>query len=333
MPTALTSTPAAGDPKTVESQIWTEPAGVRSTTERAQLAVTILIVCLPVVALALVTTSLLGASASLVDVGLLAGFYVITGLGITVGYHRLFTHRSFVARPLLRISLAVAGGLAFEGGAISWVATHRRHHAFTDRPGDPHSPHRYGRGVWAQLRGLAHAHLGWLFERDSTSVAKYAPDLQADRTMRVLDRMFPVFCVLSLGVPTLLGWLLTGTAHGAISGLLWGGLLRVFLLHHVTWSVNSLCHLMGNRPFKTRGQDRATNLWPLALLSFGDSWHNCHHADPTIARVGVDRGQIDIGAGFIRLCERIGLATKVRWPDASRIAGHRRAVATPPSMP
>jgi stearoyl-CoA desaturase (Delta-9 desaturase) len=249
---------------------------------------------------------------------------VVSALGLVVGYHRLLTHRSFTAKPGLRVALAVAGSLAFEGGPISWVATHRRHHAFTDRPGDPHSPHRYGSGTWGQLRGVGHAHMGWLFGTDSTSVAQYAPDLQADRTMRVLDRGFPALCVVSLGLPMLIGGVVTGTWHGAVTALLWGGLVRVFLLHHVTWSVNSLCHLLGNRPFKTRKLDRSTNLWPLALLSLGDSWHNLHHSDPTSARHGVDRGQIDLAAAFIRLCERLGWASKVQWPDAARIAGHRR---------
>jgi stearoyl-CoA desaturase (delta-9 desaturase) len=304
---------------------WDGPQPARSGVQRAQLAVTLLIVGLPLVGVIIAATSILGESVTAVNLALLTVGYVITGLGITAGFHRLFTHRSFTANRGLRIGLAVAGSLAFEGGVISWVATHRRHHAFSDRSGDPHSPHRYGSGTWGQLRGVGHAHIGWLFGTDLTSVAQYAPDLEGDPTMRRIDRAFPLFCLLSLAAPMLAGWLLTGTLHGALTALVWGGLIRIFLLHHVTWSVNSLCHLLGNRPFKTRRDDRASNLWPLALVSFGDSWHNLHHADPTSARHGVDPGQIDLAAGFIRLCERLGWATKVQWPDASRIAGRRRA--------
>ena len=302
--------------------------GPFSTEERerpngVQLGVTLLIVGLPLVALVLVCTELLGSSVTAVNLSLTAVFYVITGMGITAGFHRLFTHRSFTANPVLRASLAIAGSLAFEGGVISWVATHRRHHAFTDQPGDPHSPYEYGDGVWGTLRGAFHAHVGWLFRADSTSVEQYAPDLLADPMMVKIDRAFPLLCLVSLGLPTLAGFLLTGTAHGALTALVWGGFIRIFLLHHVTWGVNSLCHLYGSRPFKTRRGDRSTNLWPLAIVSFGDSFHNLHHSDPTCARHGVDKGQLDIAAGFIRLCEKAGWATKVRWPSQSRVDAHR----------
>ncbi len=303
---------------------WDEPKVARSMTQRLQLAITVLIVLLPVAAVVVVALTLIGGVTA-VDLALLAVFYVITGLGITAGYHRLFTHRSFVANRPLKVALAVAGGMSFEGGVVSWVATHRRHHAFSDRSGDPHSPYRYGQSTTrGQLRGLGHAHLGWLFGSEATCEAQYAPDLRADPLLRRLDRAFPLLCLVSLALPTLAGWLLTGTWHGALGGLLWGGLIRVFLLHHVTWSVNSLCHLVGPRPFRTRRQDRATNLWPLAILSFGDSFHNWHHSDPTSARHGVDPGQVDLAAGFIRLCERLGWATRVQWPSQPRIDARRR---------
>ncbi len=323
-PAAVTAESAEVTPPRPPIPTWYGPQPRRSGSQRAQLAVTLLIVGLPLVGVVVVAASLLGSSVTLVNLSLLTIGYVITGLGVTAGFHRLFTHRSFTANRGLRISLAVAGSLAFEGGVISWVATHRRHHAFSDRSGDPHSPHRYGGGLWGQLRGVGHAHLGWLFGTDTTSVAQYAPDLENDPIMRRIDRAFPLFCVVSLALPMLAGWLLTGTLHGALTGLVWGGLVRIFLLHHVTWSVNSLCHLTGSRPFKTRRDDRATNLWPLAIVSFGDSWHNLHHADPTSARHGVDPGQVDIAAGFIRLWERLGWASNVSWPDAARIAGRRR---------
>ncbi len=303
---------------------WDTPAPARSVAQRFQLSVTLLIVLLPLAGVVIVATALVGG-VSIVDLVLLLVFYAITGLGVTAGYHRLFTHRSFTANRPLKVVLALAGGMSFEGGVISWVATHRRHHAFSDRPGDPHSPHQFQTGTtWGQLRGLSHAHLGWLFGPDTTSIPQYAPDLRDDPLLRRIDRAFPLLCLVSLALPTLAGWLLTGTWRGAIGGLLWGGLVRVFLLHHVTWSVNSLCHMVGSRPFRTRRDDRATNLWPLAILSFGDSWHNLHHADPTSARHGVDPHQVDIAAGFIRTCERLGWATRVQWPARTRIEGRRR---------
>jgi stearoyl-CoA desaturase (Delta-9 desaturase) len=319
-------------PPEVETPRWDGPKVVRSTVQRLQLAITLLIVLLPVAAVVVAATTLLGGVTA-VDLALLAVFYVITGLGITAGYHRLFTHRSFTPNGPLKVALAVAGGMSFEGGVVSWVATHRRHHAFSDRSGDPHSPHRYGHGTaWGQLRGLGHAHLGWLFGSEATCEQRYAPDLRADPVLSRLDRAFPALCLVSLGLPTLAGWALTGTWHGAVGGLLWGGLIRVFLLHHVTWSVNSLCHLIGPRPFRTRRQDQATNLWPLAVLSFGDSFHNWHHADPSSARHGVDRGQLDLAAGFIRMCERLGWATRVQWPSRSRIESRRRTLAAEPQV-
>jgi len=251
-------------------------------------------------------------------------FYVITGLGVTIGFHRLLTHRSFTAAGPLRVALALAGSMSFQGEVIGWVATHRRHHAFADRPGDPHSPYRYGAGLAGQLRGLAHAHTGWLLRDDPTPAERYAPDLLADRGMRAVSAAFPALCALSLALPFGAGWLIGGTWRAALLGLLWAGLVRVTVLQHVTWSVNSLCHMFGSRPFATRRHDRATNLWPLALASFGESWHNMHHSDPGCARHGAEPGQIDISAAVIRLFERLGWATAVHWPIPDRLAARRR---------
>jgi stearoyl-CoA desaturase (Delta-9 desaturase) len=247
----------------------------------------------------------------------------VTGFGISVGFHRCFTHRSFRPHPRLRAALASAGSMSFEGDVLGWVAIHRRHHAFTDRPGDPHSPYRYGTSPVGQLRGLLHAHLGWLFADDYTAPEKYAPDLIDDPLMRSVSRAFPLLCVASLALPFLAGLAIGRSWHAALTALVWAGLVRIFLLQHVTFSVNSLCHVIGTRPFTTRRHDRATNLWPLALISFGDSWHNMHHSDPTCARHGVDRHQIDPSAGLIRLFERAGWATDVRWPTATRLDNHR----------
>ncbi len=300
-----------------------EPA-THTAGGRVQVAVTAAIAGVPFAGLILALWLAWGHGVGLADALLMAGLYIITGLGVTAGFHRCFTHRSFRAVPALRVVLALAGSMSFQGGIIGWVATHRRHHAFTDRPGDPHSPYRYGTSLRGLLRGLFHAHLGWMFRDDPTPVHRYAPDLQADRAMRVLTRAFPALCVLSLALPFGLGWAIGGSLYAALSALLWAGLVRVTLLQHVTWSVNSLCHLLGNRPFTTRRFDRATNLWPLALLSFGESWHNLHHSDPACARHGVDRLQIDLSAGVIRIFERFGWATNVRWPTSSRLDDRRQ---------
>jgi len=214
--------------------------------------------------------------------------------------------------------------MAFEGDVIGWVATHRRHHAFTDRPGDPHSPYRFGTGPAGQLRGVLHAHVGWLFGNDPTPQQRYAPDMLADSAMRTIARAFPALCAASLALPCAAGWVIGGTWQAALAALLWAGLVRVFLLQHVTWSVNSLCHLLGSRPFTTRRHDRATNLWPLAVLSLGESWHNMHHSDPACARHGVDRGQVDLSAMLIRMFECLGWVSGVRWPSSARLEQRRR---------
>lgn len=269
-----------------------------------------------------------GNGITLTDLLLAAVFYVVTGLGVTVGFHRLLTHRSFTARPWLRVVLAVAGSMSFQGNLIDWVAVHRRHHAFTDQPGDPHSPYRYGTGLGGQLRGLAHAHLGWLFSAEPTSATRYAPDLlRNDPAMLRISRAFPAWCAISLLLPFAAGWAISGSLYGALTASIWAGLVRIALLQHVTWSVNSLCHMIGDRPHTTRRHDRSTDLWPLALLSFGESWHNGHHSQPGCARHGRSPRQIDPSAALIRLFERLNWATNVHWQPADGL-GHPRMVAS-----
>ncbi|HEY1973014.1 MAG TPA: acyl-CoA desaturase [Pseudonocardia sp.] len=252
------------------------------------------------------------------DIGLAAGFYVVSTLGVTAGFHRYFTHRAFKAHRALRNGLAIAGSLALQGDVITWVADHRRHHAFADRDGDPHSPWHYGPTKGALAKGFVHAHMGWLFGPDRTNAARFAPDLLADRDIVRISRQFPLWVVVSLSAPALVGGLVNLSWWSALTTLFWAGLVRVALLHHVTWSINSICHMIGRRPFASR--DRATNVWPLAILSMGESWHNLHHADPTCARHGVQRGQIDITARVIWIFERLGWAREVRWPTPDRIA-------------
>jgi stearoyl-CoA desaturase (delta-9 desaturase) len=285
---------------------------------RLQVVATGLIVTLPFAGLAAAVWLLWGHGLGFADVLLAAGFYTVTGLGVTVGFHRLITHRSFTARPWLRITLAIAGSMSFQGDVIGWVAIHRRHHAFTDCPGDPHSPYRYGTGITGQLRGLAHAHIGWLFRDDPTPATRYAPDLLADPAMTRIASAFPALCAVSLILPALAGWAAGGDLRAALTAFLWAGLIRVLVLHHVTWSVNSLCHMIGSRPHPGRRFDRSTDLWPLALISFGESWHNGHHSAPACARHGTRRHQIDLSAALIRIFERLGWATAVHWPAPAR---------------
>ncbi|MFH8464929.1 acyl-CoA desaturase [Streptomyces sp. NPDC017991] len=300
-----------------------EPSAPRDHGERLYVTVTALIVVAPFLALGLACWLLWGRLVHPADIVLGLVLYTVTGLGVTVGFHRGLTHGGYRAVRPLRVALAVAGSMSFQGDVIGWVATHRRHHAFTDRPGDPHSPYRYGTHLRGQLRGLLHAHIGWLFRSNHTPPARYAPDLLADRDIRAVSRAFPALCLLTLALPFGLGWAIGGTWTHALTALLWAGLVRIALLHHVTWSVNSLCHVIGHRPFRTRRHDRATNLWPLALLSFGESWHNLHHADPTSARHGVDRGQLDPSAAVIRAFELIGWVSDVRWPTPERVTARR----------
>jgi stearoyl-CoA desaturase (delta-9 desaturase) len=276
----------------------------------------------PFLALAAAVPFFWGWGVSWLDLTIGGAFFVVSTLGVTVGYHRYFTHGAFRAKRALRIALAIAGGLAAQGPVIGWVADHRRHHAFSDRDGDPHSPWLFGTSAVALARGFWHAHMGWLFGRDKTNVDRFAPDLAADRDLRVVDRLFPVWVVTSLLLPPLLGGLITLSWWGALTAFLWAGLARISFQHHVTWSVNSICHMIGERPFASR--DRSANFWPLAILSMGESWHNTHHADPTSARHGAQRGQIDISARVIWAFEKLGWAWNVRWPTAKRLAALAR---------
>ncbi len=281
-----------------------------------QIAVYVFVI-LPLIALLAAVPFAWGWGLGWTDVTLALAFYVISGLGITVGFHRYFTHGSFKAKRPLRIALAVAGMLAMQGPVITWVADHRRHHAFSDKVGDPHSPWLYGTSTAALAKGFLHSHTRWLFERDNTNAERFTPDLLADRDIVRVDKLFVVWSVGTLLVPALLGGVLTMSWWGAFTAFFWAGLVRVALLHHVTWSINSICHMVGEQPFASR--DHSRNVWPLAILSFGESWHNLHHADPTCARHGVQRGQIDISARVIWAFEKLGWATAVRWPTARRL--------------
>jgi stearoyl-CoA desaturase (Delta-9 desaturase) len=246
--------------------------------------------------------------------------YIPTGLGITVGFHRLFTHRSFKTGPAVRAVIGALGSAAIEGPVISWVADHRKHHAFSDKEGDPHSPHvGHGEGVWAQFKGFFHAHVGWLFIHTQRGNKKrFAPDLLKDPVVRFIDRTFVLWAAVGLAIPFGLGVAIGGTVLAGLSGMLWGGAVRILVLHHVTYSINSLCHMFGKRDFETTDESR--NLAWLAIPTFGEAWHNSHHAFPTSAVHGLKAKQVDPSAAVIWMLEKLGLA----W-DVVRIAPERQA--------
>jgi stearoyl-CoA desaturase (delta-9 desaturase) len=271
----------------------------------------------PFMALVILVPAVWTWGISWIDLALAAAMYVVSMLGVTVGYHRYFTHHSFKAKRFLRISMAISGGLAVQGSVIPWAADHRRHHAFSDREGDPHSPWEFGTSPFAVLKGMWHAHMGWMMCRDRTSVERFAPDLAADKDLQKIDKLFPLWVTFSFLVPSLVDGLITWSWRGLLTGFIWGGLARIILQNHVTWSINSICHMIGDRPFKSR--DRSANFWPLAILSMGEAWHNLHHADPTSARHGVLRGQVDISARTIWIFEKLGWAHDVRWPTLQRL--------------
>jgi len=294
-----------------------------STFERVLVGV---FVAVPLVALVAAIPLLWGWGLGWHDVVIALVFYWVSGLGITVGFHRYFTHGSFKAKTGLRVAMAIAGSLAIEGPVITWVSDHRRHHKYSDREGDPHSPWRYGNDWKALSKGLVYAHIGWLFDPNKTSQEKFSPDLLADRKIKTVDGWFPGLVAVTLLLPPLIGGLWGMSIHGALTAFFWASVVRVALLHHVTWSINSICHTFGAEEFEVR--DKSRNVAWLAIASFGESWHNLHHADPTCARHGALKGQLDPSARVIWAFEKLGWAYDVRWPDEERLTAKRPAAAT-----
>ncbi len=247
------------------------------------------------------------------ELSLFAVMYVLTGFGITVGYHRMLTHRAFQASKPVEYTFAILGSMAIQGSPIHWVADHRKHHAHSDQEGDPHSPHTHGGGFIGSVKGLIHAHMGWLLTTQGTSDYKrYAKDLLEDRGMRWISKRFLWWIGLSLLIPTVLGFVLTGfTWQGALGGYVWGGLVRIFFLHHVTWSINSVCHFMGRRRFAV--DDESRNVFWLALPSLGEAWHHNHHAFPRSASHGLRTWEraMDPSSWLIRGMEKLGVVHNV----------------------
>ncbi|MGD9789508.1 MAG: acyl-CoA desaturase [Phycisphaerales bacterium] len=305
------------------------------------------VVVIPFLGLVAAAILLWGVAFDWIHLALFVGMYLLTGLGITVGFHRLFTHRSFKTYKVVSATLAILGSMAFEGPLLRWVATHRRHHQVSDKHGDPHSPHTHGDGLWPSIKGAFHSHMGWLFDHevftadtlgkstDAKDPWKYVKDLYNDPVSRVVSKTFLLWAMLGLAIPALIGGLATMSWMGALLGFIWGGLVRVFFVHHVTWSINSVCHLWGSRPFRSHDESRNNPLF--GVIGFGEGWHNNHHAFPASARHGLRWWEFDASYLIIRVMRALRLVYDIKVPSAERIAAQRadaRPTATqPPSHP
>jgi stearoyl-CoA desaturase (Delta-9 desaturase) len=294
-----------------------EPSGPGENVNRA---ITGLITALPPLLLVFVAWQLWDSALHWRDIAIFLAMYIPVGLGVTVGFHRLLTHRSFQTSPWMRGLLGILGTMAIEGPVISWVADHRKHHAYSDRLGDPHSPHvDHGVGLRGALRGLGHAHVGWLFDHTQRGAReRFAPDLIADPVIGFVDRTFVLWSLLGIAIPFGLGYLIGGTLLAGLTGALWGGAVRILVLHHATYSINSLCHYFGRRRFHT--EDHSRNLLWLTPFTFGEAWHNNHHAFPTSAIHGLGPRDLDLSGIVIAALERLGLAWGVRRVSPERQA-------------
>jgi stearoyl-CoA desaturase (delta-9 desaturase) len=309
----------------------TSQSGVRVRSHLAPLKVRVinfLAMVIPFLGLLAAMILLWGTAFSWIYLVMLVGGVLLSGLGITVGYHRLFTHRSFeTPRPIVYL-LAILGSMAVQGPLIEWVATHRRHHQHSDEVDDPHSPHGHGDTMMGFLRGFVHAHCGWLFLRRPRDIARYSADLRKDPGIRRTSNLFVLWVALGLVLPAVLGGLLTMSWMGVLLGFLWGGLARVFCLHHITWSINSACHIWGAQPFDSGDESRNNPVF--GILAFGEGWHNNHHAFPTSARHGLFWWQFDLSYLVIRTLALLGLAKSIRLPSPERVRAKRNETPSDP---
>ncbi|RNC81482.1 MAG: acyl-CoA desaturase [Phycisphaera sp.] len=274
-------------------------------------------VLLPFAGLVVAISLLWNVAFNWVQLGILLVMYVVTALGITVGYHRLFTHRSFKTPRVVEAILSILGSMAAEGPVLQWVAQHRMHHQHSDAEHDPHSPHGHGTGVFDTLRGMWHAHMGWFIYKQPRNLDKYTKDLRKSMLIVWMSRLFPVWVLAGLVLPAIFGGLFTWSWGGVLWGFIWGGLVRVFLVHHVTWSINSVCHIWGTKPFKSNDESRNNAIF--GVLALGEGWHNNHHAFPTSARHGLRWWQVDVSYFVIWCMSKIGLASEIRVPSRERI--------------
>src|SRR5947209_3780310 len=315
-----------------DSKPAAESAALEGSPERLALGVrlaTLAVILVPLLGLVGAIIFLWGWGVSWVDLGLFMGMYFLTAVGITVGFHRLFVHRSFETYESVKFVLVALGSMAVQAPLFKWVAVHRRHHQYSDEPEDPHSPHHQGAGLLGWLRGYWYAHLGWFFDPDPPGLDHYIKDLLQSRTLRVANALFLLWVALGLVMPAVLGGILSGSWLGVWTGLIWGGLVRIFLVHHVTWSVNSACHLWGFQPYESDDESRNNPLF--GILALGEGWHQTHHAFPTSARHGLRWWQIDVSYWVIRTLALLGLAWNVKVPgkqaqDAQRIASNEPEV-------
>jgi stearoyl-CoA desaturase (delta-9 desaturase) len=287
--------------------------GVRPLNERArrlERRITLATVLLPYVGLASGILLFWNRGVNRLDLAVFGVMYSLTVLGIGMGFHRLVAHRAYQATTFLRTALVIAGSMAAQGPVIFWTAVHRRHHSYSDRDGDPHSPHLHGEGAVEILKGLWHSHMGWLFNHELTDWGTYVRDLLHDRLIFKLNRMYFLWIALGLLLPAVAEGLITMSWQGFVRGFLWGGLIRVLVVHHTTWSINSVCHVFGSRPYQVK--DHSTNNVVLAIPTFGESWHNNHHAFPSSAVHGLEWWQVDITGSMIKLCAKVGLASAVK---------------------
>ena len=304
-------------------------ATVRPRTSRISQVVTLIAVIVPPIGILSAMGILWGVAFHWFDLLLLAGFYVLCAFGTTIGFHRYFTHRGFTTRRPVEATLAILGCMTMQGPLTQWVTDHRKHHALSDRPGDPHSPHvGHDDSAWGTVRGFVHAHVGWLFDNLGMEQGReYGKDLYENRLVRTIDRLYLLWVVLTLGLPFLFGYAVGGTVGTGLEAMVWGGLIRIFLYQHATFSVNSICHMFGRQDFRSR--DEARNNWVVALLVFGEGWHNNHHAFPASARHGLQRWQVDLSWWVIRGLEKLRLVWDVKVPEAEQLA--RRRVQSAPA--
>lgn len=294
-------------------------ATMREKTSLASRIITSIALIAPVFGLLSAGRLLWGVALRPLDLYLFVPFYILTGLGITVGYHRLFTHKAFRASQPVRIALAILGAMTLQGPVTQWVTDHRKHHARSDAPGDPHSPNLGGPGWFGHVRGFVHGHVGWLVSTKGMERGMiYGRDLFEDPVIRFIDRAYFLWVAISIGLPFLLGFAITGSVSRGLEALVWAGLVRIFCFQHATFAVNSVCHTWGRRPYATG--DQSTNNVVVALLTFGEGWHNNHHAFPRSARHGLEAAQLDISYLTIRLLSRIGLATEMRLPTKQQLS-------------
>jgi stearoyl-CoA desaturase (delta-9 desaturase) len=295
----------------------------RERTGRVSQAVTLVAVVVPPLGIAAAAGLLWGVAFHWIDVAVLVGFYVVCAFGTTIGFHRYFTHRSFETRTPVKALLAILGCMTMQGPLIQWVTDHRKHHALSDKPGDPHSPHvGHGTGAWGAVEGFWHAHVGWLFTSLGLEEGRaYGGDLYDDRLLVWIDRLYLLWVALTLALPFLLGYLVGGTWAAGIEAMVWGGLIRIFLYQHATFAVNSVCHMFGRQDYRSR--DEARNNWLIALLVFGEGWHNNHHAFPASARHGLGRFQVDVSWWVIRAMERLRLVWNVHIPSPDQLERRR----------